>query len=45
MKIPGGLTLAVDIAEELEQCARIWLLSGGKARTLTDDELALVGRR
>jgi ribulose-5-phosphate 4-epimerase/fuculose-1-phosphate aldolase len=31
---------AVDIAEELEQCARIWLATGGRARVLTDAEVA-----
>ena len=31
---------AVDLAEELEQCARIWLATGGRARVLTDAEVA-----
>jgi 3-dehydro-4-phosphotetronate decarboxylase len=39
------LDAAVELAEELEQCARIWLLSGGKARALTDEQLAELGRK
>lgn len=36
---------AVDIAEELEQCARIWLATGGRARVLSDAEVASLGVR
>lgn len=39
------LDAAVDIAEELEQCARIWLATGGRARVLTEAEVAELARR
>lgn len=35
------LDMAVDIAEELEQNVKVWLMTGGQARILTDEELAL----
>ncbi|MBP2019983.1 ribulose-5-phosphate 4-epimerase/fuculose-1-phosphate aldolase [Symbiobacterium terraclitae] len=35
-----ALDQAVDIAEELEQNIKVWLMTGGQARILTDDELA-----
>lgn len=34
------LDQAVDITEELEQNIRVWLMTGGMARILTDEELA-----
>lgn len=34
------LDAAVEIAEELEQSARIWLATGGRARVLTDADVA-----
>ncbi|HUS63984.1 MAG TPA: class II aldolase/adducin family protein [Kofleriaceae bacterium] len=36
---------AVDIAEELEQCARIWLATGGRARVLTEADVAALRQR
>lgn len=39
------LDQAVDLAEELEQTARIWLMTGGAARTLGEAELAALARR
>jgi ribulose-5-phosphate 4-epimerase/fuculose-1-phosphate aldolase len=39
------LDAAVDLAEELEQTARIWVMTGGAARTLGDAELAALARR
>ena len=39
-----SLDAAVDIAEELEQSARIWLATGGAARVLGDDDLATLPR-
>lgn len=36
----GSMDLAVDIAEECEQNIKVWLMSGGAARVLTDAELA-----
>ena len=41
----ADLDAAVDLAEELEQTARIWLMTGGAARTLGDAELAALARR
>jgi 3-dehydro-4-phosphotetronate decarboxylase len=38
------LDAAVDLAEELEQTARIWVMTGGTARTLGDAELAALAR-
>ncbi|HWI64848.1 MAG TPA: class II aldolase/adducin family protein [Symbiobacteriaceae bacterium] len=35
-----NLDQAVDIAEELEQNIRVWLMTAGTARLLTDEELA-----
>lgn len=35
-----GLDQAVDIAEEAEQNIRVWLMTAGTARLLTDEELA-----
>jgi len=34
------LDQAVDIAEELEQNVKVWLMTGGQARILTDEEVA-----
>lgn len=41
----ADLDAAVDLAEELEQTARIWLMTGGTARTLGEAELAALARR
>jgi ribulose-5-phosphate 4-epimerase/fuculose-1-phosphate aldolase len=38
------LDAAVDVAEELEQTARIWVMTGGAARTLGAAELAALAR-
>lgn len=35
------LDQAVDITEELEQNIKVWLMTGGQSRILTDEELAL----
>jgi 3-dehydro-4-phosphotetronate decarboxylase len=40
----ADLDTAVDLAEELEQTARIWLMTDGRARTLGDAELAALAR-
>lgn len=39
-----SLDQAVDLAEELEQTARIWVMTGGAARPLGDAELAALHR-
>lgn len=39
------LDAAVELAEELEQTARIWMMTGGAARTLGEAELAALARR
>ncbi len=36
-----SLDQAIDIAEELEQNIKVWLSSGGQARILSDEELAM----
>jgi len=36
--------LALERLEELEQNARVWLLTHGQARVLTDEELAIANR-
>lgn len=41
----ADLDAAVDLAEELEHTARIWLMTGGRARTLEEAELAALARR
>ena len=40
-----ALDQAVDLAEELEQTARIWILTGGAARPLDAAQLAALKRR
>jgi len=40
----GDLDAAVDLAEELEQTARIWMMTGGSARTLGEAEVAALAR-
>ncbi len=41
----SSLDAAVELAEELEQTARIWLMTGGAARVLGEAELAALARR
>ncbi len=41
----ADIDAAVDLAEELEQTARIWVMTGGTARTLGEAELATLARR